>query len=107
MQSNVNVNLDKKVVHNLTEGLIMKKIHEMQGKKDSFTVPELLGFPWPKDTLPFYSLYGTERVAGAEMGKLVKRVCVSMGLTSKAEDRRGKENAITRHYFKNPDHGIK
>ena len=99
MQSNVHVNLDKKVVHNLTEGLIMKKIYELRGKKASFTVPELLGFPWSEETKPFYSLYGTEKVAGAEMGKIVKRVCSSMGLVSKAESRRGKENGITRHYF--------
>lgn len=103
MQSNVQVNLDRRVVHSLTEGLVMKRIHELRGLKDSFTVPELLGFPWPRETVPFYTLYGTEKVAGTEMGKLVKRVCASMGLTSKAEDRRGKENAITRHYFHKPD----
>jgi len=99
MQSNVQVNLDKKVIHKLTEGLIMKLVHEQRGKKASFTTPELLGFPWPDETKPFYLLYTTEKIAGVEMGKLVKRVCSSMGLVSKGEDRRGKTNAITRHYF--------
>ena len=99
MQSTVQVNLDKSVVHSLTEGLIMKLVHDLRGRSTSFTVPELLGFPWPEETKPFYSLYGTEKVAGAEMGKLVKRVCGKIGLVSKGEGRRGKDNAITRHYF--------
>ena len=100
MKNSVQVTLSKRVVHSITEGYVMKLVHEMGDNcKLSFTTPELLGYPWPAETELFTSLYETEKTAGEQMGKLVKKVCESMGLISEGECRRGKENAITRHYF--------
>ena len=100
MQQAVQMMLSKAVVLSLTEGFVMSRIHAVQGKLTSYTLPELLGSVWPDECMPFFELYDRNtRVAGSEMGKLLFRVCTRLSIVPKKEDRRGKKDAITRYFF--------
>lgn len=96
MKNEITLTMTKKEVFDLTEAYVTKKIYELHGV-DSFTTPELLGFPWSPETKPFCLLYETEDVAGKQIGKLVKRVAKRMGFTAKHEI--CKIWGITRYYM--------
>jgi len=92
--------IDRNVVRNLTRAYVEAKIHERRRKGlGSFILPDLVGSVWPPELGLFYDLYGKEKVAAAELGKILVKVARDVGLVSKTEDRRGKKDAITRHYF--------
>ena len=89
-----------RVIRNLTEAFLISKVLEAKrnGKVD-FILPELLGSDWPDECKPFYTMYGNEKTAGCEMGKLLGKVGRVLGLKMQKEDRRGKKDAITRYFI--------
>ena len=67
--------------------------------KGSFTLPELVGNPWPEKYGDFWRIYRNEAVAGHQLGKVLSQVCQMLGMDSRLEDRRGKKKAITRYFI--------
>ena len=90
-------------VRSLTGFFLKAKVEEFQKTKPqngSFILSDILGSKWPDECLPFYEMYGfRDKVAGAEMGKVLSKVAKGLGLKSQKEKRFGKVDAITRYFF--------
>ena len=99
----MNINLTRKQVRILIKNALMVEIPKYQKahpEAKGFTMPELLGYLW---AYPFHLLYleygSNQEVAAHEMGRLLSLTAKELGMRSVKEDRRGKKNAITRHFF--------
>lgn len=89
-----------KIIRSLTAAFLEKRIREFEASgRGSFLLPDLLGSSWPEECEPFWSMYESQKVAGQEMGRLLRSVCLAMGLTGIKENRFGKSKAITRWFF--------
>lgn len=84
----------------LTEKSLKLAVREYKDSgKGSFVLPELIGSNWGVEYMPFYHLYGNDKVAGQEMGKLLSKVADEFKLDRRPENKRGKKDAITRYFF--------
>jgi hypothetical protein len=99
MSKQLTVTMDAAVIRSLTESYLIKKVTERRAAgPSSFTLPDLIGSDWPAECKPFYGLYGNDKTAGCEMGKLLGQVGRKLGLHMKREDKYGKKDAITRYF---------
>lgn len=85
----------------LTESYLKLKIREYEETgKGSFILSDLIRTNWDYPLVPFYEMYGkNQKTAGTQMGKLLKKVAIEMGLAHKRENRFGRKDAITRYFY--------
>ena len=96
------IELDRKQIRLFTLKCLMLEVLQFPKKnpaKGSFILSDLLGNHWAEEFKPFWELYGTEKVRGQEMGKLLSKVAKELSLRNIKENRFGKKDAITRYFF--------
>lgn len=96
------IKIDREQIRLMTRNCLKLAVIEYRDHnpdRGSFILPDVLGSNWTEEFMPFYSLYGVDRVAGQEMGKLLSVVAKDLGLRNTKENRFGKKDAITRYFF--------